>query len=36
LNVTITIDEVDARQGCGPSSRFLAQNVLITGTGRVG
>jgi hypothetical protein len=36
LNLTITIDEVDARKGCGPSSHFLAQNVLITGTGRIG
>jgi hypothetical protein len=35
LNLTITIDEVDPRHGCGPSSRFLAQNVLITGTGAV-
>lgn len=35
LNLSVTIDEVDQRARCGPSARFLAQNVIITGTGTI-
>ncbi|HEY7429827.1 MAG TPA: hypothetical protein VH641_03740 [Streptosporangiaceae bacterium] len=35
FQLTVTVSEVDGAQRCSPASAFLAQNVFITGPGRV-
>ena len=35
FDLSITIDEVDQRTNCGPSSKFLSQIIVITGSGAV-
>lgn len=35
FDLTVTINEVDAKAHCGPTSPFLAQTVITTGIGQV-
>jgi hypothetical protein len=35
FGLSITIDEVDQRAHCGPSSKFLSQAIVITGSGAI-